>query len=63
MPELSASEHRKRIGWIESQGAKIAPAFKILILAIICLIAIGARVFSVIRYESVSFIAPILAPF
>ncbi len=42
-----------RRGWIENQGEKIAPAFKILILAIICFIAVGARVFSVIRYESI----------
>lgn len=40
-------------GWIENYGEKLAPAFRILILAFICLIAVGARVFSVIRYESV----------
>lgn len=40
-------------GWIENYGEKLAPAFRILILAFICVIAIGARVFSVIRYESV----------
>lgn len=40
-------------GWIENYGEKLAPAFRILILAFICMIAIGARVFSVIRYESV----------
>jgi dolichyl-diphosphooligosaccharide---protein glycosyltransferase len=44
---------KDRRGWIENQGEKIAPAFKILILAIICFIAVGARVFSVIRYESI----------
>lgn len=57
MSTLTAEEKKEiqlRRGWIENQGEKIAPAFKIMILALICAIAVGVRVFSVIRYESVS---------
>jgi len=45
------------LGWITKKGEKLAPAFKIVIMTLICAIAIGARVFSVIRYESVRFLS------
>ena len=47
------SEDTEPRTWIENQGKKWAPAFRILILGIICVIAVLSRVFSVIRYESV----------
>ena len=51
--EVSPKE-QESLGWITTKGEKLAPAFKIVIMTLICAIAIGARVFSVIRYESVS---------
>lgn len=48
MPEkISKDQH------IEHLGKRLSPAFKIVILGLICVIAIFCRVFSVIRYESV----------
>lgn len=47
------TEEGKILGYLSKSGEKWAPALRITILGMICFIAIVARVFSIIRYESV----------